>query len=492
MSEQDEPAFSAIEGESCWRYARADKMTVIVDAEDYFAAAKHAMLRAKHSIMLIGWDFDARVKLEPEKKTMRGPNRIGQLLNWLAKRKPNLDIYLLKWDIGTLLALGRGQTPLFILDWMTSRSVHLRLDHAHPALAAHHMKLLVIDDVIAFCGGIDMTEGRWDTRLHREQEEQRRTMFRGKQLMPWHDATSCVTGEAASALGDLARERWRRATGENLTPPPTVAPIWCDNLEMDFENVDIAIARTIASFDDYEQVSEIESLKLRMIKSAQKTLYIESQYFAARKIAYALADRLREDNPPEIVLINPLGADGWLEAKVMDSARQRLLNMLREADHKKRFRVYYPVNEARSPIYVHAKIMIADDCSMKIGSANLNNRSMGYDTECDLMISANRQDDEAAVREAIARCRNDLLAEHLGSDEETIAAAITQKGLIGAIEALRQGARRLEPLPERELSDDERAIAETDLVDPERPVTVGMQLWDVGRRIMHLSRKGSA
>ena len=57
-------------------------------------------------------------------------------------------------------ALGRGMTPLFIVDWITDKRLHLKLDHAHPVGAAHHQKIVVIDDALAFCGGIDTTADR--------------------------------------------------------------------------------------------------------------------------------------------------------------------------------------------------------------------------------------------------------------------------------------------------------------------------------------------
>jgi phospholipase D1/2 len=41
-------------GRNCWRIERADRVALIVDAADYFAAAKAAIGQARHSVMLIG------------------------------------------------------------------------------------------------------------------------------------------------------------------------------------------------------------------------------------------------------------------------------------------------------------------------------------------------------------------------------------------------------------------------------------------------------
>ena len=93
----------------------------------------------------------------------------------------------------------------------------MKLDGAHPPGASHHQKIVVIDDSLAFCGGIDMTGDRWDTREHRDDEPRRITPG-GAPYAPWHDATTAIEGPAAAALGELARDRWRRAGGAALAP----------------------------------------------------------------------------------------------------------------------------------------------------------------------------------------------------------------------------------------------------------------------------------
>jgi phosphatidylserine/phosphatidylglycerophosphate/cardiolipin synthase-like enzyme len=459
-------------GESCWRIARADRFSVIVDAADFFRYAKQSMLKAKRSIYLIGWDFDTRIRLEPGNSQAKRPDKLGRFLNSLAKNNPEIDIRILKWDVGVLSSLTRGETPFYILSWLFNKRIHLKLDGAHPTMSAHHMKLLVVDDKVAFCGGIDMTVGRWDTRDHRDKDPSRRSPG-GFTQAPWHDATSCCSGPLAAALGDLARLRWTRATDDDLDVPDTDTDPWPDDLEVEYKDVDVGIARTAPEYEDRRQVVEIETAKLAIIASTEKTLYVESQYFASRRIAEAIAKRLGEPEGPEVVLVNPEGADGWLEAKAMDSARIRLMKLVHEADVHNRFRILYPVNDAGTPIYVHAKIMIADDRILKIGSANLNNRSMGYDTECDLILEAH--DDQPDLRRRIHLERSGLLAEHLGCAPEEVEAMLAQcsGSLIGVIDHLnsKQG-RGLRPVPVRDLTPDEELMAESDLADPERPAGV--------------------
>ncbi|HET7412213.1 MAG TPA: phospholipase, partial [Pararhizobium sp.] len=216
-----------VPGRNCWRVERAGRFSIIVDAADYFRAAKDAMLKARCAIYLIGWDFDTRIRFEPGGKTLPGPNKLGPFLRWLDRTRPGLRVHVLKWDLGALPTLSRGATPLFIMNWMTSKRVTFKLDSAHPLGAAHHQKIVVVDDVLAFCGGLDMTANRWDTRNHLDTDRRR---F-GHEDLPWHDSTTAVDGAVAKAIGELARERWLRATGEALAVPEPLPPIWPDRLE---------------------------------------------------------------------------------------------------------------------------------------------------------------------------------------------------------------------------------------------------------------------
>jgi hypothetical protein len=62
---------------NCWRVERADRLALIIDAEAYFKAVKEAILSARHSVYLIGWDFDTRIKFEPDGKSLDHPNKLG-------------------------------------------------------------------------------------------------------------------------------------------------------------------------------------------------------------------------------------------------------------------------------------------------------------------------------------------------------------------------------------------------------------------------------
>jgi phospholipase D1/2 len=455
------------EGRNCWRVEPVNRACVIIDADDYYRIVRQAMMNAREQILLIGWDFDSRISLDPMGRAKDGaPVKLGRFLSWLARRRPGLQIYILKWDIGVLKLLWRGSTVIRVLRWVRNPQIHFKLDGAHSMAASHHHKIVVIDDSLAFCGGIDMTGARWDTRAHHDRDPGRKRPT-GRPYPPWHDATMAVDGGVAKSLGELGRERWKVASGEDLPVPHQAEHIWPDGLGTDFRNAELAIARTRGQSDVADEVREIEAMFVDQIASARSFIYAETQYFASRRIAEAIAERLAEEDGPEFVIVNPKTADGWLEETVMGAARAQLIEQLEKVDVHGRFRIYTPVTAGGEDIYVHAKIMIVDDVMLRIGSANMNNRSMGLDSECDLVLDTRRPANRGFV-DAIARMRAGLMAEHLGTSPEAVDAAVRDKGsLIAAVESLRGQGRTLVPFEPPEISEAAAKIAESEALDPE-------------------------
>ncbi|WP_128892411.1 phospholipase D-like domain-containing protein [Erythrobacter sp. HKB08] len=458
-----------------WRFAKARRATVIVDAENYFRNMQQAMLQAKKRILLIGWDFDTRIHLDKGRRWwQRGrskeyPARLGSFILWLNRHRPELEIRILKWSYGFLKFFTRGSMTLDLMRWAPRRRIDFKFDTAHPVACSHHQKIVVIDDHVAVCGGIDMTTHRWDTREHKE-DDPRRKRPRGSYYDPWHDATMMVEGEVASALGELGRDRWERAGGKPLTPVGEVeGSAWPEDLEAQFEDVEIGIARTRAKYKEAPQICEIADLFVKQISEAKEYIYAESQYFASRKIADAICKRMSEPNPPEVLIVHPKNAEGWLEQQAMDNARAQLVKAIGEVDPHGQFNLYVPYT-GETPIYVHAKIMIIDDRIMRIGSANMNNRSMGLDSECDMFIDASRPGNEHA-KTPIARLRHDLLAEHCGLDPEEVPGLLSRYGSMHRM--IQQiGTDRSRTLRRFDLEDTnavQENLAESELLDPEHP-----------------------
>ena len=465
---------------SVWRYVHASRAHVLVDAAAYFEILQTAMLQARQRVMLIGWDFDTRIRLARGRRWWnlprpeRFPARLGGFMVWLVRHRPRLQVYVLRWNVAAFAFLLRGTMAIDLVRWYLSGSVEFRLDAAHPFGCSHHQKIAVIDDRLAACGGIDVTGDRWDTPEHLDDDPGRRRPS-GRPYGPWHDLSMLVEGEAAAALGELSRSRWLHSGGTKLEPcRPQPESAWPEDLVAEFSDVEIGIARTRAAWKSAPAVREIEALFVEHIARARKFIYVESQYFASHRIAEAFARRLIEPDPPEIIMVTALAATGWLQQAAMDGARVELIRALNGHDQAGRFHVYVPHTKGGLPIYVHAKLMIVDDEILRIGSANLNNRSMGLDSECDLFLDARRPANRH-IGPAIANLRHRLLAEHCGMTESAVCAELSRENpeQAGSMATLIAGAaqhgKRLLPFVLIPLSNTEKAIADSALLDAERP-----------------------
>jgi uncharacterized membrane protein YdjX (TVP38/TMEM64 family) len=220
------------------------------------------------------------------------------------------------------------------------------------------------------------------------------------------------------------------------------------------------------------------------IARAERFIYIENQYLTAKSAAEALHQRLRENPALEVLAVTNYRLHGWLEAESMGAGRQRFMAEFREPRVRQRIRFVYPV-AGEEPINVHAKVLIVDDTLLRIGSANLNNRSMGFDTECDLMLEA----ETAEHRGAIVRLRDRLIAEHWGTHAEAVERAFASRG--ASCDALRtlpgRGARMVRDVPREPPPSDTPTIVAT-LADPEHVVTADRFL----NEILGLKRRRGA
>ncbi len=465
-------------GHNCWKIEKAERVAFLIDGADYFQAIFQTISRAKNSALILSWDIYSQLQLIRGKTQDELKNKLSDHINSVVKKHKNLQFYILNWDFAMIFATDREWLPIYKLDWTTHPRLHFYLDDKHPIGACHHQKIVVIDDSVAFCGGLDLTKGRWDTPEHRADNPLRLTEGVSYK-QPHHDVQMAVSGNAAAALGDLARERWLRATGYKIsrTNSQESTPLWPDDLPVDIENVEVGIVRTEPNFNGNNEVREVEQLYLDTIAAAQYSLYIENQYFTSQSVGDALVKRLKETNGPEVVIVLPLNTgDGWLAEKAMDMLRVHLLKKLRDADHHNRLRIYFPhiPGQDDHPITVHAKIMVMDNCLLRIGSANISNRSMSIDTECDLVLeSCNEQ----RVEEAISYFRSRLLSEHLNVSPQKVADSLEQhSSLIGGIENLLSSGRTLKELEPNLPEYADNLLTDSQLVDPEYPIDAELLL----------------
>ncbi len=459
-------------GRNCWRIEHADRIAFLVDGAAYFRAFREVVKQAQRSVLIMAWDIDSRVELVRGQEPDGFPAKLSEFLHSMLERSPQLNIHVLDWDFPVLMAADREWLPLLKEEWTGHARLHFHLDNRYPPGASHHQKIVVVDDAVAFVGGLDLTSGRWDTPEHRPDDLRRCDFGSGPVPQPYHDIQMIVRGPIAAKLGDIARERWRLATQEVLEAPG-VSPgpsYWPGYLSPDLEDAQVAIARTIPKYENQAEVREIEPLLLDAIAAARKSIYIEAQYFTAHKVVFALMHRLKEASGPEIVVMLPVHTAGWLSQSTMDVVRERMFKKLLDADSYNRLRLYWPEVPGLNDecVNVHSKIIIIDDELLRIGSANLNNRSMGLDTECDLVLEAQG---EARVQNVIRAFRNRLLGEHLGKEIAEVAAEYERTGtLIKTIESLIGVGRTVRPVELRVTPEMDALVPDTQLIDPDQPI----------------------
>lgn len=469
----DRPASILTPGENCWQKVNARRATVAIDGEAYFRAVREAILSARHSVFILGWDLHSRLKLVRDEAKHKHPIELGELLDFVA-REHQVEVFVLTWDFASIYTLERESRPSYVFQQKTHSRVHFHLDNQHPVGASQHQKVVVVDDCVAFSGGFDLSKWRWDTPKHAIQDP-RRLDPDGKPYPPFHDIQMLVDGSAAKALGELARERWHHATGHKAIPSQSNShhasdhDPWPDSLSPVMQDVAVGIARTQAEYRGRPAVQEVKQLYLDSIAVAHHFIYIENQYLTSHAIQQALITSLQRENGPEIVIVMPEKTGGWLEQHTMDVLRARLVKKLQKADHANRLRLYYPqlAPDTDVSLMVHAKFMVVDDRLLRVASSNLSNRSMGLDSECDLFIEA---DIESEAYDAIQSIRRSLICEHLGIEIEQLRdSEAKHPSLIRAIESHQGGERTLQTLHTEVTPEVDQLVPESALIDPEQP-----------------------
>jgi phospholipase D1/2 len=429
------------DNENVWKRKKAKNVSFLVDASTYFDALAETLQKAEKTIFILAWDVNSQVELR--KDSAPGKNiKLGSLIHQLVSEKPNLHVYILCWNFPLAFSPNR-ETPLSLVSgWETHERITIVYDDFHPVGACHHQKVVVIDDAIAFSGGIDISQGRWDTSEHLAADP-RRTDSAGTSYSPFHDVQSMVDGEVAAALGDLFRERWNRATDHSI--PKIDIPVlgFPEKIPIDLNDIDVGISRTYPHFGGYELQNEIEKITLASLKQAQNLIYIENQFLTAKKIVAQLRSILVKKEGPDVIIVLPLRAASIIEEIATNALQNRLIKKLKAVDYYQRLGVFYPAIPGEpNGVLVHSKVTIIDDDFVKIGSANFNNRSMGVDTECDLSFEASNH----SHRKSISSLREKLVCEHLGLSREELHSAISEQGsLLKAIYSRFDKLRTLRP-----------------------------------------------
>jgi phosphatidylserine/phosphatidylglycerophosphate/cardiolipin synthase-like enzyme/uncharacterized membrane protein YdjX (TVP38/TMEM64 family) len=421
-------------------------LAILNDAAAYFAALREALLLATRQVYIIGWDTHSLTRLVGPTGTADDgfPEEFGAFLKALLTARPELRINILSWNFPALYAAEREWNSAAKFTSEAADRLHFCFDSSLPLGSAQHQKIVVIDGAIAFSGGLDLTIRRWDTSAH-EACDPLRTDPDGKPYPPFHDVQCMVDGEAAASLTELAERRWQAAGCTVETTGAVTGERWPASVPVQSRAMTTGIARTEIATANEAGVNEVARLFAASINAADRFIYIENQFTSAVDIACLLAQRMLDVPQLRVLIVTPKLHSSWFESQAMQSGRGGFIEQFVAAGVMDRVRFLYPSTrdgDKTAAVMVHSKVMIVDDRFLRVGSANLNNRSMGADTECDLAFEATSQ----AHRDTIAGLRRQLIGHFCGVDEREVER--NEADLFGFLDRLAEagGARSLQPI----------------------------------------------
>ncbi|WP_083752048.1 phospholipase D-like domain-containing protein [Saccharothrix sp. ALI-22-I] len=372
-----------------------NRIEVLIDGHEVLPAIASAVASARRSVHIAGWcaSPDFRLTRTPDSPTLR------ELLASAAARVP-VRVLLWAGPPVPLFEPTRARVLAAQREFMRGSAVSCAVDSRERTLHCHHEKIVVVDDSVAFVGGMDLTAldgDRHDTASHPPREP-----------LGWHDLSARLEGPIVADVAEHFRQRWQEIARESLPPPLSVPPLTPAG------SSSAQLVRTIPErtydFAPRGEFSLLDSY-LRALRSASRLIYLENQFLWSPEVTEILISKLR--NPPDprfrIVLVLPRKPTNGA-----DTTRGQLGRLLDADDGNHRLvaaTLSSHDGETSSSVYVHAKLAIIDDRWLTLGSANLNEHSLFNDTEVNVVTD----DPEIALH---TRLR--LWSEHLQLPEPDV------------------------------------------------------------------------
>ncbi|ACU34950.1 phospholipase D-like domain-containing protein [Actinosynnema mirum] len=362
---------------------------VLIDGREGLPEIDAAIRAARSHVHIANWHASADFRLTREP----GSPPLRDLLADVAER---VDVRMLVWG-GPPVPLfepTRKRTRRSTAEFERDSRVRCLLDTRERTLHCHHEKIVVVDDEVAFVGGLDFTAldgDRHDTTDHPPREP-----------VGWHDLAARIEGPAVADVAEHFRQRWQEIAREELPEPRVPAAKG---------GASVQIARTVPERTyDFAPRGDfsLADAYLRGLRSAERLVYLENQFLWSPEVVEILIDKLRTPPDPRfrVVLVLPRKPSNGA-----DTTRGQLGRLLDADDGNGRLVAATLAAHDGSPVYVHAKLAIVDDRWLTLGSANLNEHSLFNDTEVNLVT-----DDPDLARDTRLR----LWAEHLGLAESEV------------------------------------------------------------------------
>ncbi len=418
-----------------WKKSNVDFYDLHINGKSYFESLYQSILLAQDQICILGWDIDFRIQLiEREDKSLQpyqDKRCLGGLLSYVAHKNKDLKIYLLIWNHPFFYSSDSELFSQVKAKYWLPNNVYFLRDDVHPISGCHHEKLVVVDQKVAYVGGIDLTSGRWDEFGNPAESFGREDVSIGSYL-PFRDFMLQISGDASVYLARYFGHRWKRCA-LNRDPVYKSKPYFSQ--EKKHQNLTFYIARSRPRYRLYPKVKEGIKLHLELIKRAKNFIYIENQYLTNNKIVSSLIRQCKKNPKLQVTIVLPLVLQGALEKRSMQRKFRKIIRDLKREDRKlDNLCLFYPIRTKDDgsviPVYVHSKMMIVDDFYLKVGSSNLNERSMGLDTELDVVVEFEKQN-------GVSDLKNKILSSLLQVDELEIKKELLEYGHINALLTLK-------------------------------------------------------
>jgi phosphatidylserine/phosphatidylglycerophosphate/cardiolipin synthase-like enzyme len=364
---------------------------VLIDGDEAFAAMVDAIRAARSHVHIACWHATPEFRLGPN-----GP----ELRDLLASAAQRVPVRVLMWagPPVPLFEPTRRQAKASCAGLSDGTGVRCVLDARERTFHCHHEKLLVVDDEVAFVGGLDLTALQGD-RLDGNRHSPERDLG-------WHDVATRLRGPVVADVAHHFGQRWTEITGEPLAEP-AAGP--------DAGSTTVQLVRTVPEktyeFAPRGEFSVLDAY-LRALRSARSLIYLENQFLWSPEIVDVLLDKLRHPPSEEFRLVLLLPQRPSNGADTTRGQLGRLVDADGDSGRLLVATVSTHDGDASALVYVHAKVGIVDDAWMTIGSANLNEHSLFNDTEVNVVLR-----DDPLIRQTRLR----LWAEHLECSENEVA-----------------------------------------------------------------------
>uniref|UniRef100_A0A8C0DZN7 Phospholipase n=1 Tax=Balaenoptera musculus TaxID=9771 RepID=A0A8C0DZN7_BALMU len=466
-----------------------------VNGAGYFAAAADAILRAQEEIFITGWWLSPEIYLK--RPAHSDDWRLDIMLKKKAEEGVRVSVLLFK-EVELALTINSDYSKKVLM--LLHPNVKVMRHPDQVTLWAHHEKLLVVDQVVAFLGGLDLAYGRWDDLHYRLTDlgdssesaapqppascsdppatpdlSHNQLFWLGKDYsnliakdwvqldrpfedfidrettprMPWRDVGVVVHGSPARDLARHFIQRWNftKNTKAKYKIPmyPYLLPkstSTANQLPFMLPGVQCATVQVLRSVDLWSAgtlENSILNAYLHTIRESQHFLYIENQFFIScsdgrtvlNKVGDEIVDRILKAHKQgqcfRVYMLLPLlpgfegdistGGGNSIQAilhftyRTLCRGEYSILHRLKAAmgtawrdyisicglrTHGELGR--HPVSEL---VYIHSKMLIADDRTVIIGSANINDRSLLGKRDSELAVLIEDTEMEASLMNGV-------------------------------------------------------------------------------------------